>query len=111
MACQLKITSMKQLVSLFALFSREKALLRLKLVRAGPVYGGGNNAQPLNSLGRPGREREHPEECALICGVHDAKKYEGNDTSNGRVSLFEAGKYARENGNEVIHVFFVFISV
>ena len=91
-----------------SLLSREKALLRLKLVCTRPVYRGGNNAQPLNSLGRPGREREHPEECTLICGVHDAKKYEGNDTSNGRVFLFEAGEYSRKNGNEVIHLVFIF---
>jgi hypothetical protein len=92
-----------------SLFSREKPLICLVLVRAGSVYRGGNNTEPLDSLSRPGREREHPEERTLIGCVHDAKEYEGNDTSDGRVLLFEAGKYARENGNEVIHVFFVFI--
>ena len=92
-----------------SLLSREKALLRLKLVGTRPVYRSGNNAEPLDSLGRPGREREHPEERTLICSVHDAKKYEGNDTGNRRVLLFEAGENSRENGNEVVHVFFVFI--
>lgn len=91
-----------------SLLSREKALLRLKLVRAGSVYRGGNNAQPLDSLGRPGREREHPEECTLIRCIYDAKKYEGNDTSNGRVFLFEAGENTRKNGNEVVHLVFIF---
>jgi hypothetical protein len=99
---------MKQLVSLFALFSREKVLLRLKLVGACSVNRGGNNTEPLNGLGRPGREREYPEECTLICGVHDAKKHEGNNTSDGRVLLFEAGENARENRNEVIHFVFIF---
>ena len=99
---------MKQLVSLFDLFSREKALLRLKLVGAGAVNCGGNNAEPLDSLGRPGREREYPEECTLVRCIHDAKKHEGNNTSDGRVFLLEAGKYARENGNDVIHLVFIF---
>ena len=91
-----------------SLLSREKALLRLKLVGTCPVYRGGNNAQPLNSLCRPGREREHPEECTLIGCIHDAKKYEGNDTGNRRVFLFEAGKNAREDRNEIIHLVFIF---
>jgi hypothetical protein len=99
---------MKQLVSLFALLSGEKALLRLKLVCAGSVYRGGYDTEPLNSLRRPGREREYPEERTLIRGVHDAKKQEGNNTSDGRVFLFEAGENARENGNEVIHLVFIF---
>jgi hypothetical protein len=98
------------LPSLFSLFSREKALF-VVLVRTGSVYRGGNNTEPLDSLSRPGREREYSEERTLISRVHDAKEYKGNDTSNGRVLLFEAGKYARENANEVIHLVFVFISV
>ena len=111
-SCQLKITSMKQLVSspfyITSIPVRKKALSGLELVRAGSVKRGGNNTEPLDSLRRPGWEREYPEECTLICSVHDAKKYEGNDTSNGRVFLFEAGKNARENGNEVIHLVFIF---
>lgn len=99
---------MKQLVSLFALFSGEKALLRLELVGTCPVYRGGYDTEPLDSLRRPGWEREYPEECTLIRCVHDAKKHEGNNTSDGRVFLFEAGKYAGKNGNEVIHFVFIF---
>lgn len=99
---------MKQLVSLFALFSREKALFGLELVGTRPVYRGGNNAEPLDSLRRPGWEREYPEECTLVRCVHDAKKHEGDNTSNGRVFLLEAGENARENGNEVIHFVFIF---
>jgi hypothetical protein len=98
-------------MSLPSLFSREKALLCLVLVRAGSVYRGGYNTEPLDSLGRPGREREYSEERSLIRCINDAKEYEGNDTSDGRVLLFEAGKDSRENGNEVIHLVFVFISV
>ena len=102
---------MKQLVSyvsLSPLLSGEKALLRLELVRTRPVYCGGNNTEPLNGLGCPGREREYPEECTLIRCVHDAKKHEGNNTGDNRVFLFEAGEDARENGNEVIHLVFIF---
>jgi hypothetical protein len=95
-------------MSLPSLFSREKALICLVLVRAGSVYRGGYNTEPLDSLGRPGREREHPEERTLIGCVHDAKEYEGNDTSDGRVLLFEAGKDSRENSDEVIHLVFIF---
>jgi hypothetical protein len=80
----------------------------VELVRTGSVYRGGYNTEPLDSLGRPGREREYSEERALIGCVHDAKEYEGNDTGDGRVFLFEAGKYACENGNEVIHLAFIF---
>ena len=102
----------KQLVSspfyITSIPVRKKALSGLVLVRAGPVYRGGNNTDPLDSLGRPGREREHPEERTLIRCVHDAKKYEGNDTGNGRVFLLEAGENARKNGNEVIHLVFIF---
>ena len=95
-------------MSLHSLFSREKTLLCLELVRTGSVYRGGNNTEPLDGLSRPGREREYPEERSLIRRVHDAKEHEGNDTSNGRVLLFEAGKDSRENGNEVIHLAFIF---
>ena len=103
---------MKQLVSYVStLFSREKPLFRLVLVRAGSVHCENNSPQPLNSISRPGREREYSEERSLVSRVHDAKEYEGNDTSDGWVFLLEAGKYARENANEVIHLVFVFISV
>jgi hypothetical protein len=99
------------LPSLFSLFSREKPILCLVLVRAGPVYRGGNNTEPLDSLSCPGREREYSEERSLIRCINDAKEYEGNDTSDGRVFLLEAGEDSRENANEVIHLAFVFISV
>ena len=89
------------------LFPREKTLFG-ELVRAGSVYCENNSPQPLNSIRRPGREREYSEERTLIRRVHDAKEYEGNDTSDGRVFLLEAGKYARENANEVIHLVFIF---
>ena len=94
-------------MSLPSLFSREKALF-VELVRTGSVHCGGNNTEPLDSLSRPGREREHSVERTLIGCVHDAKEYEGNDTSNGRVLLFEAGKDSRENSDEVIHLVFIF---
>jgi hypothetical protein len=105
---------MKQLVSYVflspPLLPREKALF-VELVCTGSVYRGGNNTEPLDSLGRPGREREYPEERTLISRVHDAKEYEGNNTSYGRVFLLEAGEDSRENSDEVIHLAFVFISV
>jgi hypothetical protein len=76
--------------------------VRLVLVRACTIDSEENGSDPLNCIGRPGRQREYAEECTLIGRVHHDEKNEGDYAGRRRVFLFELREDLRENlGNKI----------